>query len=196
GTATITAVSTFNTSKKGAAAVTVVAPTPIVPPTPIEPPTPIVPPVQPDDNTNIAEIENNFWISVVALIQSAQKGDMLKIDAGAYTKMPACVMEELRIKGAGLVITWNGGKDIVIPAGKAPDAEKDRDVWTLAELSKIYNKYSLGNKKSPNTGVDSYEIAEDQTGQYILVMVIGALVAAVVVFGVYTRSRKKKQEEE
>ncbi|MEG2022205.1 MAG: Ig-like domain-containing protein, partial [Oscillospiraceae bacterium] len=204
GAATITAASAINTSKKGAVAVTVA------------PPTPIAPPAQPNGNTNVIDHENNFWISVVSLIQSTKKGDVLKIDTGAYTQMPACVMEELRIKGAGMIIKWNGGKNIVIPIGKALCAEKNRDVWALAELAKMYNKYSLGNKTNPTTGVDTYEIVDNktgattpiignivdttatqggQTGKYILVVLAGTLVAAVAVFGVCIWTRKKEKEE-
>ncbi|MEG0586253.1 MAG: hypothetical protein RR504_07690, partial [Christensenellaceae bacterium] len=44
--------------------------------------------------------------------------------------------------------------------------------------------------------VDTTTTQGSQTGKYILVMVVGALVAVAAVLGVYIWSRKKKQEEE
>ncbi|MEG2054456.1 MAG: hypothetical protein RR052_05880, partial [Oscillospiraceae bacterium] len=180
---------------------------------------PVAPPAQSNNNnsTTVIDHENNFWISVVALIQGAKKGNVLKIDTGAYTKMPACVMEELRIKGAGMIIKWNGGKNIVIPVGKALGAEKNRDIWTLTQLAEMYGKYTVSNKTNPNTGVESFGIVDNQTGvttpitgnivdatttqgsqtgKYILVMVAGTLIVAVAVFGVCIWARKKEKEEE
>ncbi|MEG0090184.1 MAG: YDG domain-containing protein, partial [Oscillospiraceae bacterium] len=128
----------------------------------------VVPPVTPPISEEITNNENEFWIGVVAKIQSAQKGDVLKIDADACIKMPAYVMEELRIKGVGMIMKWNGGKEIVIPAGKACNAEKNRDFWTLAELAELYKKYSFvtdQNKTSPNTGAETYGYVDNQTGE-------------------------------
>ncbi|MEG2054124.1 MAG: hypothetical protein RR052_04205, partial [Oscillospiraceae bacterium] len=184
--------------------------------------TPVTPPTQSNNNnnTNVIDHENNFWISVVALIQSAKKGDVLKIDTGAYSNMPACVMEELRIKGAGLIIKWNGGKDVVVPVGKAQGAEKNRDIWTLAQLAEMYKKYSFSkdlNKPNPNTGVSSYSITDSQTGvtmpitgniinanqtqvsqtgKFVLLMVAGTLVVAVTVFGINAWKKKHEEDEE
>ncbi|MEG1752893.1 MAG: YDG domain-containing protein, partial [Christensenella sp.] len=162
------------------------------------------------------DYENEFWISVVTKIQAAKKGDVLKINTGAYIKMPACVMEELRIKGAGIVIKWSGGKDIVIPAGKAHNAEKNKDFWTLAELSELYKNHSIAkdlSKTNPKTGAETYSYVDNKTGEttpvtgnivdatttqgsqmgnYILVIVASALVAAITVFGVCVWLRKKK----
>ncbi|MEG0090576.1 MAG: immunoglobulin domain-containing protein, partial [Oscillospiraceae bacterium] len=119
-----------------------------------------------------AGITNEFWIGVVTKIQAAKKGDVLKINTGRYTKMPACVMEELRIKGTGMIIKWNGGKSIVIPSGKAHNAEENREFWTFAELSELYKNYRFGkdpNKTSPETGVETgteaYSYVDTKTGE-------------------------------
>ncbi|MEG0090447.1 MAG: hypothetical protein RSA20_01385, partial [Oscillospiraceae bacterium] len=105
------------------------------------------------------DYENEFWIGVVSKIQAAKKGVVIKINTGDYDKMPATVMEELRLKGAGMVISRNGGKAITIPAGKAKNAEEGRYFWPLSQLAELYKNYSFtanNGATSPNTGVYGY----------------------------------------
>ncbi len=52
-----------------------------------------------------------------------------------------------------VVITWNGGKTITIPAGKALNAETGRIHWPLSLLAQKYSGTSI--KQNPQTGVYS-----------------------------------------
>nr|MBP8855169.1 carboxypeptidase regulatory-like domain-containing protein [Oscillospiraceae bacterium] len=110
--------------------------------------------VTPKSNgTSEPDYAHEFWSAVGTKALNAKKGDVLKVDAGNYDKMPAPVMENLRLRGAGIVITWNGGKTITIPAGKALNAETGRIHWPLSLLAQKYSGTSI--KQNPQTGVYS-----------------------------------------
>ncbi|MEG3029005.1 MAG: YDG domain-containing protein, partial [Oscillospiraceae bacterium] len=124
-----------------------------------------VAPVPPTTSEGTTDHENEFWIGVVSKIQGAKKGDVIKINTGDYDKMPATVMEELRLKGIGMVITC-GAKTVTIPAGRAKNAEKDREVWTINQLLELYKNYTFvdnSGKTSPSTG--GYGYLDATTGE-------------------------------
>ena len=105
----------------------------------------------------------DFWDRVEEKIKDADSGDIIKVDAKSYDKMPWTVMEALRKNsGVSLVIKWNGGDTITIPAGKAAKAESGRIYYPLSLLEEMYKDAQLkdpatGNlvdpsKLNPNTG--------------------------------------------
>lgn len=80
----------------------------------------------------------DFWMEVKDKIQKADDGDVIKVNAKDYDKMPESVMDALRKnEDVSLVITWNG-KTITIPAGKAQKNEPGRIYWPLSKLAELY----------------------------------------------------------
>ncbi|MEG2660043.1 MAG: YDG domain-containing protein, partial [Oscillospiraceae bacterium] len=166
--------------------------------------TPVTPPAQPND-TNVIDYENEFWIGVTSKIAAAKKGNTIKIDTGSYNKMPATIMEELRLKGVGMVITSNGEKQITIPAGKAKNAENGRHFWSLSQLAELYKNHTFTekpNKQNPstngytdtNTGITEpvlgavVEVTKPQTHQASVII----FVAAAVALGAFVLKRKNE----
>ncbi len=99
--------------------------------------------------------EFDFWESVRHRIESASSGDTVEVDARSYDQMPWRVMDALKQRGnITLVIRWNGGEDIVIPAGKAQTVESLRIYYPLSLLAELYaNNQAVDlNKFNPETG--------------------------------------------
>ncbi len=72
--------------------------------------------------------EQSFWNDVSDLIKNAKNGDVVRVHARGYDRMPWSVMETLRQNsGVTLLIDWNGGKTITIPGNKA-----------LSEVNRLY----------------------------------------------------------
>ncbi len=80
----------------------------------------------------------NFWETVESKIMSVSEGDTIKVNAKSYDKMPASVMDALLSKGIAIVISWNGGEDIYIPAGAAQKSETSRIYYPLSLLAQLY----------------------------------------------------------
>ncbi|MEG0763136.1 MAG: YDG domain-containing protein, partial [Oscillospiraceae bacterium] len=148
----------------------VVATPKLAPPTPPTPPTP-------SDNGGIdnTDYESNFWVGVTAKIQDAKKGDVVKVNIGSYSRIPATIMELLRLNNVGMVISRANGKAITIPAGKAKNAESGRIYWQLSELAELYKNYTftkIPDKTNPSTNGFGYYDSETDT----TVPVTGAIV--------------------
>lgn len=101
--------------------------------------------------------EYDFWMSVKDKIQKADAGDVVKVSASSYDKMPWSVMDALRKNdGVSLVITWNG-ETITIPASKASNNEPGRIYWPLSLLAQIYANITVDTVlqqelQNPETG--------------------------------------------
>ena len=112
-------------------------------------------PEKPESNKpSHEEVEKGFWEKAEEKIEKAENGSTVKIYAGDHDNMPDSIMELLDEKNITLVIQWNGGNDIVIPAGKAAD-EKGRLYWPLNVLEEMYGKaYNkpTADKVNPSTG--------------------------------------------
>lgn len=66
-------------------------------------------------------------------INGARDGDVVKVNAHGYDKMPWSVMDTLKEnRGVSLVITWNG-KTITIPANMAQKNESGRIYWAAQQ---------------------------------------------------------------
>jgi len=79
-----------------------------------------------------------FWMGVKDKVNGSRDGDVVKVNAHGYDKMPWSVMEALKQNsGVSLVITWNG-KTITIPAGMAQKNESGRIYWPLSKLTELY----------------------------------------------------------
>ena len=102
------------------------------------------------DSSSGDDAEYDFWQEVREKIEDAKPGDVVKVNAHGYDKMPYSVMRALRENsGISLVIRWNGGEDIVIPAGKAQLPESLRIYYPLSLLAELYAEMELTN---PETG--------------------------------------------
>ncbi|MGN0625590.1 MAG: YDG domain-containing protein [Oscillospiraceae bacterium] len=103
----------------------------------------------------------DFWSTVEKNIKKADSGDVIRVDAGEYDKMPWTVMKALRDNKVTLVINWNGGKTITIPAGQALADEAGRIYYPLSYLEQKYQIVSASapDKMNPGTGVFAELIA-------------------------------------
>ena len=64
--------------------------------------------------------EYSFWQQVKRQIEGAKADAVIRVNARGYRRMPLSVMKALRSReDVSLVIRWDGGKPITIPAGKA-----------------------------------------------------------------------------
>ncbi len=72
--------------------------------------------------------------------------------------MPETVMAELRDRGdVALVINWDGGDPISIPAGRAPDYEPGRVSWPFSMLARLMKENGEKISFSPESG-DIWEV--------------------------------------
>lgn len=92
-------------------------------------------------NTYVPDYEKDFWDSVVKLIKKAKAGDTVNVNAVTYDKMPEAVMAALRENPyVALIVRWDGGKPVIIPAQTALVYEKGRVYYPLSLLSELYAK--------------------------------------------------------
>lgn len=103
-----------------------------------------------DSDDDSYDDENRFWEEVKARIEAAAPGNTVSINAKGYDRMPQSSMEALKKRGVGLTITWNGGQDIVIPAGKAL-SEEWRDYYPFSYLAD-YDFTRVASRMNPSTG--------------------------------------------
>ena len=123
------------------------------------------------DNSN-EYTQTDFWTEAESEIQNSEAGDIISINTGSYDKLSWSVMEALREKGdVAIVIKWDGGEDIVIPAGAALPREKGRIFWPLSLLSEMYKESVLVTEDgvNPTTGGTLYI----QTGENEMIPVTG-----------------------
>ncbi|WMJ83352.1 InlB B-repeat-containing protein [Oscillospiraceae bacterium LTW-04] len=85
------------------------------------------------------EEQKKFWDVVETAIKAARNGDTVKVSAKWFDQMPDSVMSELRRSpDVTLVIDWNGGKTITVPAGMYQDEDASRIYWPLSLLETLY----------------------------------------------------------
>lgn len=92
-------------------------------------------------NTYVPDYEKDFWDNVTNLIRKAKAGDTVNVNAVTYDKMPESVMAALRENPqVALIVRWDGGKPVIIPAQTALAFEKGRVYYPLSLLSELYAK--------------------------------------------------------
>lgn len=97
-----------------------------------------------DRYSSFKEGEYDFWMSVRRKVENARGGDLVIVRARGYDKMPEVVMRALRDNdGVSMKIIWNGGSDIIIPAGEAQTPDGLRIFWPLSRLEDLYDGASL-----------------------------------------------------
>lgn len=111
-----------------------------------------------EDFEDEGDVRAAFWEKVRNQIKRANAGDIVRINAKAYTDMPETVMAELRGRGdVALVINWDGGDPISIPAGRAPDYEPGRVSWPFSMLARLMKENGEKISFSPESG-DIWEV--------------------------------------
>lgn len=103
---------------------------------------------------------NLFWQDVQRQIKAAEKGSTIVVNAKNYDQMPWYVMRDLKNSEVGMTITWNGGREIYIPAGKALADEAGRIYFPLSYLETLFNAAPDAN---PETGRTVYTITAPET---------------------------------
>lgn len=99
------------------------------------------------------EQQRRFWEAVRDAIQKAAPGSTIRADAQSYDQMPAYVMRALYwADDITLVISWNGGVDLVIHSDSAAYPEDIRSYYPLSYLQGIY-------------GVDMPVLGDDYEGE-------------------------------
>ncbi|GEM_PF-6752038 len=113
------------------------------------------------ESSDSTDYQYEFWKEVEDKINSAKHSDVISIDANNYDRLSYSVMDALGKNYVTLVINWNGGNTITIPAGKAQINEANRISWSLAMLEQIYKKIEADtsitkNPINPQTGGGDY----------------------------------------
>ncbi|WP_312641284.1 beta-L-arabinofuranosidase domain-containing protein [Hydrogenoanaerobacterium sp.] len=103
----------------------------------------------------------NFWQNVKGRIEASKSGDIVKVSAKAYDRMPYFVMEALNKHNISMVIYWNGGNTITIPAGMGQKVDAGRVYWQLSELAERYKdvkfvETAVNEMANPETGGPGY----------------------------------------
>ncbi|RPF47678.1 hypothetical protein EDD70_0476 [Hydrogenoanaerobacterium saccharovorans] len=100
--------------------------------------------------------EDDFWQSVEDAIKKAANGDTINVNAHTDDKLDVDVMKALQDKGVTLVISWDGGNTITIPAGQALKPEAGRIYYPLSLLEKLNKdaKTQIVSGINPETGGD------------------------------------------
>ena len=122
---------------------------------------------------NSTDDSTEFWQTVKDKISAANSGDVIKVNAKYYDRMPRAVMDTLRKNGVTLVVDWRNGKTITIPAGMAQQNEPGRIFWPLSKLEELYNNVEFietavpaENRFNPETGGSGY-LAYASTGKTV-----------------------------
>ncbi len=90
-------------------------------------------------NTYVPDYEKEFWDSVTSLIKKAKAGETVNVNAVTYDKMPEAVMAALRENpNVALIVRWEGGDPVMIPARTALTKDKGRVYYPLSYLSTHY----------------------------------------------------------
>ena len=101
-------------------------------------------------NTYVPDYEKDFWDNVTSLIKKAKAGDTVNVNAVTYDKMPESVMAALRENPkVALIVRWDGGKPVMIPAQTALAYEKGRVYYPLSLLSELYAKVNAALTTPP-----------------------------------------------
>lgn len=136
---------------------------------------------------------DDFWQDVKDQISEAKDGDTVKIDAKSYENMPWTVMELLGKHNVTLVIEWDGGDTITIPAGKAQSTEGSRLYWPLSSLAELYKGEQPSEDKPGTTPEQPSEPdkSNPSTGDaYPMAALITALAAVSVAGATFSRKRR------
>lgn len=82
--------------------------------------------------------KREFWEDVRDALEDAEPGETVKAEVRSNDRMPYWVMDALWEAGdITLHITWNGGEDIIIPAGAALEPEAYRIYYPLSYLAEL-----------------------------------------------------------
>lgn len=100
--------------------------------------------------------ENDFWQDVQRQIKASKEGSVIEINTYNYDQMPWYIMRDLNSGKVGMIINWNGGREIYIPAGEALKPESGRLYYPLSYLTTIYNV--APDSVNPATGGDWYTL--------------------------------------
>lgn len=106
--------------------------------------------------TVIIVTENDFWQDVQRQIKASKEGSVIEINTYNYDQMPWYIMRDLNSGKVGMIINWNGGREIYIPAGEALKPESGRLYYPLSYLTTIYNV--APDSVNPATGGDWYTL--------------------------------------
>ena len=92
-----------------------------------------------DSSTYVPDYEKEFWEEVRSLIQKAKAGETVNVNAVTYDRMPESVMDALRKNpNVALIVRWDGGDAVIIPALTALAKEEGRVYYPLSYLSGLY----------------------------------------------------------
>ena len=92
-----------------------------------------------DSATHVPDYEKEFWEDVRSLIQQAKAGETVNVNAVTWDKMPENVMDALRKNPhVALIVRWDGGDPVIIPALTALAKEEGRVYYPLSYLSGLY----------------------------------------------------------
>ncbi len=93
------------------------------------------------DDLDLPSAQADFWDSAAAVVQSSSEGDLVRINAKGYDRMPVSFMDVLEEnQQASILIQWNGGEPIFIAAGDSLSPEPDRAFFPLSLLEEKFSR--------------------------------------------------------
>ena len=92
------------------------------------------------DDLALPSGQMDFWDSAAAVVRNSSEGDLVRINAKGYDRMPVSFMDVLEEnQQASILIQWNGGEPIFIAAGDSLSSEPDRAFFPLSLLEEKFS---------------------------------------------------------
>lgn len=89
--------------------------------------------------TALPAAQADFWDTAASVVREASEGGTVRINAKGFDRMPVSFMDTLgENPQVAVLIHWNGGENILIPAGEGETPESDRAFYPLAWLEERY----------------------------------------------------------
>lgn len=139
----------------------------------------------------------DFWMEIRDAIMNAKPGDTIRVEAGSRDMMPYAVMDALlEAEDVTLYITWDGGEDLAIASGAAPQ-ETWRAYYPLSDLAALGYTAPAGTEPDADGseeegGVPPTSIPQTGVAADPWVLALGALMAAGLTAGAGLRLRRRR----
>lgn len=91
------------------------------------------------DRQELPAAQTNFWNVASDIVRNAEREGLIRVNAKGFDRMPVSFMEALEENPqVSVLIQWNGGENILIPAGTVEQPEPERSFYPLTLLEEKY----------------------------------------------------------
>ena len=130
----------------------------------------------PDHGGSGSSDKNDFWNNVEDYVDHIDAGEKLVIDATSYNNFPKRIMDAIYDReDIHVIIKTKEFGDIIIPAGKALNGDKNRVFWTFEDLAEIYKANTIEDlevstpKENTENSSENTEMINPETGGVITI---------------------------